>query len=235
MEFLRTVIDECSVRGARSLVFAYRSLGFVSLRRGAIPQAIPPLEHAVELCRTAQVRNYFDITAAHLGYAYALSGRLQEGVTLMEEALEDPEATGTAYHPLLLAYLGEAHLLAGRRDDALAVAQRALDLAHRQEERGNEAWVLRLLGDIALHADPPHLQSAEGHYTQALARADELGMRPLAAHCHLGLGKLFHRTRDRAKATEHLMIAATMYREMDMGFWLEKAEVELGSPLRNSL
>jgi predicted ATPase len=66
----------------------------------------------------------------------------------------------------------------------------ALDLAHRQKERGNEAWVLRLLGEIALHADPPDLESAEAHYGRALARVDELGMRPLAAHCHLGLGKL---------------------------------------------
>ena len=51
-----------------SLVNAYRSLGFVSLRRGAIPQAIPPLEHAVDLCRVAQIRSLFDVTAAHLGY-----------------------------------------------------------------------------------------------------------------------------------------------------------------------
>jgi tetratricopeptide (TPR) repeat protein len=211
-----------------SLVFAYRSLGFVSLRRGAISQAIPPLERAVDLCRTAEARLIFDITAAHLGYAYALSGRLPEGVTLMEEALADPEVTGTIHHPLLLAYLGEAHLLAGRRDDAVTVSRRALDLAHRQKEQGNEAWVLRLLGDIAAHADPPDLESAEVHYAQALARADEFGMRPLAAYCHLGLGRLFQRTGHRAKATEHLTIAATMYREMDMGFWLEKAEAELG-------
>jgi len=132
-----------------SLVVADRSLGFVSLRRGAIPQAIPPLERALELRRMAPVRNLFHLTAAHLGYAYALSGRLPDGVTLMEEALADPEATGTTYHPLLLAYLGEAYLLAGHWDDAVAVAQRALDLAHRQKERGNEAWVLRLLGAIA--------------------------------------------------------------------------------------
>jgi tetratricopeptide (TPR) repeat protein len=210
-----------------SLVHAYRSLGFVSLRRGAIPEAILPLERAMELCRVGELRNLLDITAAHLGYAYAVTGHLPEGVILMEEALTDPEVTGTAHHPLLLAYLGEAHLLAGRRDDAVAVAQHALDLAHRQKERGNEVWVLRLLGDIAAHAEPPDFEVVERHYTQALARADELGMRPLAPHCHLGLGKLFHRNGDRAKAAEHLTIATTMYREMDMGFWLEKAEAEL--------
>jgi hypothetical protein len=185
----------------------------------------------VELCRVAQVPVLFDITAAHLGYAYALSGRLPDGVILVEDAFADPEMTGTANHPLLLSYLGEAHLRAGRRDDAVVVARRALDLAHQQKERGHEAWVLRLLGDIAAHTDPPDLESAEGHYTQALARAIELGMRPLAAHCHLGLGKLFHLTCDRAKAADHLTTAATMYREMDMGVWREKAEAEVGPPL----
>jgi hypothetical protein len=52
----------------------------------------------------------------------------------------------------------------------------------------------------------------------------QLGMRPLVAHCHLGLGTLYRRTGDDAKAEEHLRTASAMYREMDMGFWLEKAE-----------
>jgi hypothetical protein len=49
-------------------------------------------------------------------------------------------------------------------------------------------------------------------------------MRPLAAHCHMGLGKLYRQAGDDAKAQEHLTTATRMYREMDMGFWLEKAE-----------
>ena len=141
----------------------------------------------------------------------------------MEEAFA-AAVTGTGHHPLLLAYLGEAHLLAGRRDDALAVARRALDLAHRQKERGHEAWVLRLLGEIAAQANPPDLESAEEHYGWALTRATELGMRPLVAHCHLGLGKLYRRTGQGEQAQEHLTTATTMYREMDMGFYLTQAE-----------
>jgi hypothetical protein len=57
--------------------------------------------------------------------------------------------------------------------------------------------------------------------------AEELGMRPLLAHCHLGLGKLYQRIGSREQAHEHLTTATTMYREMDMGFWLEKAEAEM--------
>jgi uncharacterized protein HemY len=52
-------------------------------------------------------------------------------------------------------------------------------------------------------------------------------MRPLVAHCHVGLGKLYRRTGDHAKAHEHLATAVTMYREMGMDFWLAKAEAAL--------
>ena len=70
-------------------------------------------------------------------------------------------------------------------------------------------------------------EDAEGFYREALALADGLGMRPLVAHCHLGLGRLHRRTGQREQAHEHLTAAATMYREMDMRFWGEQAEAKL--------
>jgi class 3 adenylate cyclase/tetratricopeptide (TPR) repeat protein len=212
-----------------SLVVADRGRGLVPLRRGDFMRAIPLLERSVELCRVTPAPALLDVPAAWLGYAYALSGRLAEGVALLEEAVADPAATGSANHSLFLAHLGEAHLLAGRQHDATAVARHALDLAHRQKERGNEAWVLRLFAEIAAQANPPDRESAEGHYRRALTRAEELGMRPLAAHCHLGLGKLYRGTGDQAKAEEHLTVATTMYRDMGMMFWLERAEAVTGS------
>ena len=74
---------------------------------------------------------------------------------------------------------------------------------------------------------PPGVQNAEESYCQARALATELGMRPLVAHCHLGLGKLYRRTGQREQAHEHLTTATAMYREMEMGFWLEQAEAEI--------
>jgi len=71
--------------------------------------------------------------------------------------------------------------------------------------------------------------TAEVHYRQALARAEELGLRPLKAHCHLGLGKLCRRTGKLEQAQEHVITATTMYREMGVTCWLEKAQSELGS------
>src|SRR5206468_4763869 len=89
------------------------------------------------------------------------------------------------------------------------------------------AHALHLLGDIATHPDRFDAERGEAHYRKALALAEPRGMRPLVAHCHLGLGKLYYRTGKREQAQEHLANATTMYREMDMRFWLEHAETEM--------
>ncbi len=133
----------------------------------------------------------------------------------------------TGGHSRHLARLSEACLLAGQPEEALGLARQALHLAGNQKERGHEAWALRLLGEIAFQREAPEVETAEDYYRQALALATELGMRPLLAHCHLGLGRLYRRTGDGPKAQEHLTTATAMYREMDMRFWLEQAEAEL--------
>jgi tetratricopeptide (TPR) repeat protein len=137
------------------------------------------------------------------------------------------ETTGYGVlQPLFLVYLGEAYALADRYDDALEVGGRAVTLARERGQRGYEAWGVRLRGEVETRRDPP--EHADGHYRDALVLAEELGMRPLVAHCHLGLGKLYRRTGQREQAQEHVATAATMYREMGMAYWLEKAESEMG-------
>jgi tetratricopeptide (TPR) repeat protein len=123
--------------------------------------------------------------------------------------------------------LSEGYLLAGREADAHAAAQRALSLARQHKERGHEAYTLRLLGEIAARADPLDIGKAEDHYRQALALAEALGMRPLIAHCHVGLGKLYRRIGNTEQAMTHLTDGVAMMREMEMGVWLERAEAEL--------
>src|SRR5262249_52738983 len=120
-------------------------------------------------------------------------------------------------------------LLADRPDDAIQRAQEALRVSADRGERGVQAHAIRLLGEIAAHHDPSGFAQAEAYYREADALATELAMRPLVAHCHFGLGRLYCRTGDGLKAQEQLTTAATMYREMDMSFWLEKAEAALGS------
>ena len=100
-------------------------------------------------------------------------------------------------------------------------------LARERGQRHYEAWALRLLGEIAARRDPT--ERADSHYRDALSFAETLGMRPLVAHCHLGLGKLSRRAGKREQAREQLSTATTMYREMDMRFWLEQAEAEMNA------
>jgi tetratricopeptide (TPR) repeat protein len=132
-----------------------------------------------------------------------------------------------AYQALCSLSLGEAHLLAGRLEEAHALAERALALARTHQERGHQAYALRLLGEIAAHRAPPERALAETHYHQALALADVLGMRPLQAHCHRGLGTLYTVTGQREQARTVLSTAMALYRAMDMTFWLPQTEAAL--------
>ena len=118
-------------------------------------------------------------------------------------------------------------MLAGRLEEAHALAERALALAREHQERGHEAYALRLLGEIAAHRAPPDVDQAAAHYRQALALAEELGMRPLQAHCHHGLGTLYATVGQREQARAALTTAIEMYRAMDMTFWLPQAEAAL--------
>jgi tetratricopeptide (TPR) repeat protein len=119
------------------------------------------------------------------------------------------------------------HLLAGRRQEAQDCAERALARARQQQERGTEAWALRLHAEIAAYADPPEVEQAESHYREALSLAEELHMRPLAAHGHLGLGTLYQKLGRDEQAKAELTTAVELYRGMEMTFWLERAETEL--------
>ena len=126
----------------------------------------------------------------------------------------------TASQSLLIAYLSEAYLLAGRMEEAFTQALRALELSRAHQERGHEAWVHRLLGDLHAHRNPPAVEQAEASYQQALALAEELGMRPLQAHCHCGLGILYTQLGRLEQARAELSVAIELYRAMEMTFWL---------------
>jgi len=133
---------------------------------------------------------------------------------------------------LWIIYLSEAYLLAGRRDEAIQLAGRTLELARQYNELSNQAWVLRLLGDIHSQGDPPEVEQAEAAYRQALIFAEELGMRPLQAHCHLGLGTLCATAGQREQARAELPTAIALYRAMDMTFWLPRTEAALAQAER---
>ncbi len=209
---------------------AAHALGLVYLCQGDFDRAIPVLERALRSCEVNQIPLGTRLLASALGYAYSLTGRVTDGVALLEQAVRQAEALKVVFrYALWLAWVGEAYLLAGRATDALELARRAVERASANKEPGHEASALRLIGQIATSAEPPGVTQAEQAYGRASALADELGMRPLIAHCHLGLGQLSRRTGKREQAQGHLATAVTMYREMGMTYWPEKAEAEMRS------
>ncbi|OLC13700.1 MAG: hypothetical protein AUH29_12080 [Candidatus Rokubacteria bacterium 13_1_40CM_69_27] len=208
---------------AYALVHACSGAGFVHLRSGRFDRAIAAAERAVELCRGRDFSALWAIPASILGPAYMSTGRPGEAIPLLERAIEIASVLGAP----MLGFLGEAYLLSGRTDDAQGVATRALGLSVEREERGWEAWTLRLLGEVAARREGPQVEAAADAYRQAMRVAEELGMRPLIGRCHLGLGELYRCAGKRQPALEHLTAAATMFRELDMRSWLEKAETAM--------
>jgi tetratricopeptide (TPR) repeat protein len=211
-----------------SLMWASWEVGLLALRQGDLRRALPRLERAVGLCHEVDLPIFFPSIAATLGAAYTLAGRVTDAMPLLTQAMEQTTATkAVVYQTFCRLSLGEAQLLAGHLEAAHALAAHALEQARTRQEQGHQAYALRLLGDIAARREPPASAQAEEYYRQALALAEELGMRPLQAHCHRGLGTVYATTGQREQACAALSTAIDLYRAMDMTFWLPEAEAAL--------
>jgi class 3 adenylate cyclase/tetratricopeptide (TPR) repeat protein len=228
------VHGEEAIRGATALDYsfglggAYLSLGNLYLAQGELAKAIPRLEDGLQLCTTENLRLWFSIAFGALGAAYVLAGRLDEAIRCLEQGVERGvfQLAGTGPMKFRMQ-LGEAYLVTGRMEDAEDLAGEALTLVRQRKARGYEAHGLRFLGEIAIHRDPPEFQQAATHYQEALTLATELGMRPLQAHCHRGLGSLYGQTGQTEQARTELSTAIDMYRDMEMTFWLPETEAAL--------
>ena len=179
----------------------------------------------LEVCRVWDIPLLFYIVSSALGYAYVLAGRVSDALPLLEQnvSTEAMERLRGRVH----VWLSEAYLRLGRLDEALALALRGLELCRTHAQQGEQAWALRLLGEIHAYRHPPATEPAEAAYREALALAEALGMRPLQAHCRRGLGMLYGTLGQREEARRELSAAIEMYRTMDMTFWLPQAEAAL--------
>jgi tetratricopeptide (TPR) repeat protein len=150
-----------------------------------------------------------------------VAGRSADAIPLLKQAVEQTTAAEIVglQAPCSLS-LGEAQLLAGNLDEAQVLAEYTLAFTRAHQERGHEAYALRLLGEITAHCVSSDVNEAATHYQQALALAGALGMRPLQAHCHRGLGILYAKTDQQEQARTELSAAIALYRAMDMTFWL---------------
>jgi DNA-binding SARP family transcriptional activator len=219
--------------GRHSDVWAHLGVGRLYLVKGNIARAIEVLERVLPRCEAAgDLAVYFSRTATWLGGAYILAGRLEEAIPLLRRADEHAGSIGFAYgHALVIVTLAEATLRAGDVENAARAAERALAMSRRHGQRGWEAWTLRLQGEVAMGCDPQDVERAEASFRAAGALGQELAMRPLRAHCRLGLGVVYRRAGKRDRAREEIDAALAEYRAMDMPYWLARAEAEGGTRL----
>jgi class 3 adenylate cyclase/tetratricopeptide (TPR) repeat protein len=213
---------------AFTIGFAHFAAGMLHLLRGDWSQARSRIEGLVAVARTGNLILHLPRAVASSAWALSQLGEASEALNRLregEQLLERHAARGIAFHRAWGYHaLGRAGLALHGLDEARRLGYRGVETS--QGYPGFAAHALHLLGDIAIHPDRFDAESGEAHYREALALAEPRGMRPLVAHCHLGLGRLSRRTGKRREAQEHLTTATTMYRDMDMNFWLEQAEAE---------
>jgi tetratricopeptide (TPR) repeat protein len=208
-----------------SLIGIQLAFGAVALQQGHFSSAIAAFRTCAELGRTWDIYGWTEGDAG-LALALALQGERTHAVRVLGESTTMAQGAGVRlFLTRRMAWRGEAARLCDRPQEAEQLAAGALTVARAQKERGDEAWVLRLLGDLA--SDRDQFSEAEERYRDALTLAEALGMRPLAAHCHQGQGLLSRRTGGLDRARHELGVARDLYREMAMTVWLERTDAEL--------
>jgi len=214
---------------AFNISWAHFAASMLYINKGEWAEARSRVDRWIAMVRAGNVDVMLPWAVAFSARALANIGEAGEALRRVRESerlLERHAASGIvghrgwAYHAV-----GRACLLLGRLDEARRLGDRAVESSRHQP--GLAAHALHLLGDIATHPDRFDAESGAAHYREALAGARLHGMRPLVAHCHLGLGKLYRRIGETEQAHENLAAATTMYREMEMGFWLDQAESEM--------
>ena len=215
-------VGEASDPGYSGVVAA-GALASVCLLRGALTRAVTVLEPAVPLEPVDPLTRAWPFVASALGAVYTQVGRIADAMAMHEAAIARADAMKLrADHSLRLVRLSEAHVAGGRPERAYPIAAQALDLAQEHRERGHEAYALRLVAAIELSREGPASERAEENCRKALGLAEQLGMRPLQAHCHLDLARLHRRQADDDAAQMEIARARELFRAMAMTFRLQE-------------
>ena len=216
--------------GANHAAFPLAQIGGMCLIQGSIHEAIVHLLRSLDIQRERGFAVVRAASTAFLAEAYALAGRQSDAIAVLEETADWERSMPTpTQRGSVLARLGQAHLLLGRVDDARRFATASLEFAIRYAVPGVEASARRLLGELALRNGTPPLDHAERELERALVVATDHQLRPLAAHCRVGLARVAARRGKDGDARDHLEAALAMYREMTMSFWAERAETALAA------
>jgi class 3 adenylate cyclase/tetratricopeptide (TPR) repeat protein len=208
-----------------SIAYAYYGAGILFLIKGDFDKSIELLERGLAVCDTAEIPVQRPLVASCLGAAYAFVGRLEEAHQLLEGAVaRTASMRRLAGQAMRVAWLSSAYLFAGRTDEAETLARRGLELAAESKDKGSHAWIMVILADVTVRRRPLNVEKAEADYGTAFALAQELGMRPLQAHCHMGIGNLHAQVQNVARARSELHTAIDIYKTLSMPYWLSKAE-----------
>ncbi len=214
-----------ATRRAHAIGWADISAGTLHMLKGEWALALPLLQHSATISKEGNVGVLYPSLVACLAWVVAELGEADDALGLLQEGEQLLQGHRESGYVGLLGWLylrlGRAALVLERFDDARRLGERALEASRNQP--GFAAHARLLLGDIAAHPERFDAEAGATHYRRALVLAEGLGMRPLIAHCHLGLGKVGLRTGEQAQ--EHLATATTMYRDMGMTHWLEQAEL----------
>ena len=218
-----------TVKNPFSLIEACYGVSMVYLRQGEVQRAIPMLERAMGLCQDWHIPLLCPGQAAALGLAYALDGRVAAGLALVEQGVEQAGRQGQTEASGAHGRLAQRSVSAGWPPGGRAPTRRAGARSRPpvHSNAAHQAWALWLLGESTARQASPEGELAAGHYRQALALAEELGMRPLQAHCQRGLGTLYAAIGQWEQARITLSTAIELYRAMGMTFWLPQTEAAL--------
>ena len=219
-----------------SIVFAYYAIGTVALIKSDFDQAIVAIEHGLKVCEAADIPVQRPLVVSGLAAAYAFVKRFDEALRLLESTTDRSiwmTGGGSRQLPygkaMRMVWDIEAYTLAGKHSEAETLARRVLEVSRESKDRGSEAWLRCLLGDLLTRSHATPSLQAEASYREALILAQELGMRPLQARCHLGIGQIHAKSKNGSVARAELHTASELYRAMSMPFWVAKADLALGA------
>jgi tetratricopeptide (TPR) repeat protein len=212
-----------------TIAFTHFAASMLHFLKGDWAKARSRAERWTAMLQTGNVALQSSWAAAGSAWALAQIGEASEALDRIrraEELLECETASGiVAFRGWAYSAVGRACLLLNRVDKARHLADRAVEVSGHHP--GFAAHALYLLAEIASHPDHFDVERGATNYREALALARRRGMRPLIAHCYLGLGKLYYRIGETERARESLLAAATMYREMEMDYWLNQGEADM--------
>lgn len=213
-----------------SVTLASAYLGYVHILRGNVETGLPFLERGLAIGQEHDLPHGITSNSLYLAYGLLLLGQRERGLESLARALR--KSVG-AFMPQWTRYgtvTASAHLVAGQLAAAHAEIEQGLALATERGAGGYRAPLLRLRAEVLTRQAGGDASGARECLDESLARANDLGMRPEAAHCHVALARWHQRVGNRSQAEEHLATASALLRNLGMSFWATRAEAELKDP-----